>query len=179
MAELIDGKKISQDLKDEVKAQVAELKANGVEVTLAVILVGNDPASTVYVGNKKKACEYTGINSKSFAHSFDPYGERLGPWADERDGEFLSEIQEEFGVGSMTSVSITANGKGSIVMDGMTLPSANYKAKFFAGNAMVLTAVPEAGSVFGGWTGCEPVAGTPETCVATVAEGLSITASFK
>lgn len=66
MAELIDGKKISQDLKDEVKAQVAELKGKGVEVTLAVILVGNDPASTVYVGNKKKACEYTGINSKSF-----------------------------------------------------------------------------------------------------------------
>ena len=66
MAELIDGKKISQDLKDEVKAQVAELKSKGVEVTLAVILVGNDPASTVYVGNKKKACEYTGINSKSF-----------------------------------------------------------------------------------------------------------------
>ena len=66
MAELIDGKKISQDLKDEVKAQVAELKANGVEVTLAVILVGNDPASTVYVGNKKKACEYTGIKSLSY-----------------------------------------------------------------------------------------------------------------
>ncbi|MCR4846447.1 MAG: bifunctional methylenetetrahydrofolate dehydrogenase/methenyltetrahydrofolate cyclohydrolase FolD [Eubacterium sp.] len=66
MAELIDGKKISQDLKDEVKAQVSELKAKGVEVTLAVILVGNDPASTVYVGNKKKACEYTGINSRSY-----------------------------------------------------------------------------------------------------------------
>ena len=64
MAELIDGKKISQDLKDEVKAQVSELKAKGVEVALAVILVGNDPASTVYVGNKKKACEYTGIRSK-------------------------------------------------------------------------------------------------------------------
>ena len=66
MAELIDGKKISQDLKDEVKAQVSELKAKGVEVTLAVILVGNDPASTVYVGNKNKACEYTGINSRSY-----------------------------------------------------------------------------------------------------------------
>ena len=66
MAELIDGKKISQDLKDEVKEKVAELKAKGIEVTLAVILVGNDPASTVYVGNKKKACEYTGINSRSF-----------------------------------------------------------------------------------------------------------------
>ena len=66
MAEIIDGKKISQDLKDEVKEKVAELKAKGIEVTLAVILVGNDPASTVYVGNKKKACEYTGINSRSF-----------------------------------------------------------------------------------------------------------------
>ncbi len=114
-----------------------------------------------------------------YNHSFDPYGERLGPWAEERDGKFLSEIQEEFGVGSMTSVSITANGKGSIVMDGMTLPSANYKAKFFAGNGMVLTAIPEAGAIFGGWTGCEPVAGVPEMCVATVAEGLSITATFK
>ena len=66
MAEIIDGKKISQQLKDEVKEKVAELKEKGIEVTLAVILVGNDPASTVYVGNKKKACEYTGINSKSF-----------------------------------------------------------------------------------------------------------------
>ncbi|MBP3808520.1 MAG: bifunctional methylenetetrahydrofolate dehydrogenase/methenyltetrahydrofolate cyclohydrolase FolD [Eubacterium sp.] len=66
MAQLIDGKKISQDLKDEVKAQVSELKAKGVEVALAVILVGNDPASTVYVGNKKKACEYTGIRSESY-----------------------------------------------------------------------------------------------------------------
>ena len=66
MAELIDGKKISQDLKDEVKAQVSELKEKGVEVALAVILVGNDPASTVYVGNKKKACEYTGIRSESY-----------------------------------------------------------------------------------------------------------------
>ena len=79
----------------------------------------------------------------------------------------------------MTSVSITANGKGSIVMDGMTLPNASYKGKFFTGNAMVLTAIPEAGSVFGGWTGCEPVEGAPEMCVATVAEGLSITATFK
>jgi hypothetical protein len=115
----------------------------------------------------------------TYPHGFDANGERLGPWAEERDGKFLSEIQEEFGVGSMTSVLITANGKGSIVMDGMTLPSANYKAKFFAGNAMVLTAIPAAGAVFGGWTGCEPMAGAPESCIATVAEGLSITATFK
>ena len=50
MAELIDGKKISSELKDEVKENVAALKAKGIDVTLAVILVGNDPASTVYVG---------------------------------------------------------------------------------------------------------------------------------
>ena len=67
MAELIDGQKISQDLKDEVKDKVASLKEHhGIDVTLAVILVGNDPASTVYVGYKKKACEYTGILSKSY-----------------------------------------------------------------------------------------------------------------
>ena len=110
---------------------------------------------------------------------FDKEGKDLTTWAQSRDSEFLSEIQEEFGVGSMTSVSITASGNGSIVMDGMTLPSANYKAKFFAGNAMVLTAIPAAGAVFGGWTGCEPMAGAPESCIATVAEGLSITATFK
>ena len=66
MAEIIDGKKISQDIKDEVKEQVAKLKEEGVTVTLAVILVGNDPASGVYVNNKKKACEYTGIRSLSY-----------------------------------------------------------------------------------------------------------------
>ena len=66
MAEIIDGKKISQDIKDEVKEQVAKLNEEGVTVTLAVILVGKDPASSVYVNNKKKACEYTGIRSLSY-----------------------------------------------------------------------------------------------------------------
>lgn len=66
MAELIDGKKISQDIKDEVKEKVAKLGEEGIEVSLAVILVGNDPASSVYVNNKKKACEYTGIKSLSY-----------------------------------------------------------------------------------------------------------------
>lgn len=66
MYQLIDGKKISQDIRDEVKERVALLNKEGKEVTLAVIQVGNDPASSVYVGNKKKACAYTGICSKSF-----------------------------------------------------------------------------------------------------------------
>ena len=61
---IIDGKKISTEIKDELKGQVAKLKAEGVEVTLAVVKVGEDPASAVYVRNKEKACEYIGINSK-------------------------------------------------------------------------------------------------------------------
>lgn len=63
---MIDGKKISGEIKNELKEKVAQLKEKGVEVTLAVIQVGNDPASTVYVGNKKKACAYIGINSLAY-----------------------------------------------------------------------------------------------------------------
>lgn len=66
MAQIIDGKKISSQIKDELKEKVAELKASGKEICLAVIQVGNDPASSVYVGNKKKACEYIGIKSLAY-----------------------------------------------------------------------------------------------------------------
>ena len=66
MANLIDGKRISQEIKDELKAETARLKQQGIEGCLAVIQVGNDPASSVYVRNKKRACEYIGIASKSF-----------------------------------------------------------------------------------------------------------------
>ena len=66
MAMLIDGKKISAEIKEEVKQKTAALAAQGITVTLAVIQVGNDPASTVYVGNKKKACEYVGFRSLSY-----------------------------------------------------------------------------------------------------------------
>lgn len=66
MAEIIDGKKISQEIKDELKEKVQCMKADGEEVTLAVVLVGEDPASCVYVRNKKRACEYIGIRSLSF-----------------------------------------------------------------------------------------------------------------
>lgn len=54
MAQIIDGKKISQDIKDELKEKVTALKDTGTEVALAVIQVGNDPASSVYVRNKKR-----------------------------------------------------------------------------------------------------------------------------
>lgn len=65
-ARIINGKDISLQVKDELKEKVSLLKSQGVTVKLAVIQIGNDTASTVYVGNKKKACEYVGIQSISY-----------------------------------------------------------------------------------------------------------------
>ena len=63
---LIDGKKISNEIKEELKEKVIKLRSEGKEITLAVVLVGSDPASKIYVKNKEKACEYVGINSKTY-----------------------------------------------------------------------------------------------------------------
>ena len=63
---IIDGKAVSAAVKDEVKNEVEQLKKSGSVPCLAVVLVGNDPASKVYVGNKKKACEYCGIKSLEY-----------------------------------------------------------------------------------------------------------------
>ncbi|MBO6162501.1 MAG: bifunctional methylenetetrahydrofolate dehydrogenase/methenyltetrahydrofolate cyclohydrolase FolD [Eubacterium sp.] len=87
MAEIIDGKKISQEIKDEVKNKVEHLKEDGIEVTLAVILVGNDPASGVYVNNKKKACEYTGMRSVSYELAEDTKEEELLQLIDELNAD--------------------------------------------------------------------------------------------
>lgn len=67
MSNLIDGKAVSAAVKERVKNEVAALKDQGVSAALAVIIVGSDPASRVYVNNKKKACEMTGIKSVEYA----------------------------------------------------------------------------------------------------------------
>ena len=64
MAKLIDGKAVSQKVKDEVRA---EIERDGLKVGLAVVIVGNNQASRVYVNNKKKACEVCGIQSYEYA----------------------------------------------------------------------------------------------------------------
>lgn len=66
MAKLIDGKTISKQIKDELKEEAAKLKEQGITACLAVIQVGKDPASCVYVNNKKKACAYVGIESRAY-----------------------------------------------------------------------------------------------------------------
>ena len=66
MAQIIDGKLISAQIKDELKEEVQKIKEMGGNICLAVVQVGDDPASSVYVNNKKKACAYIGIESRAF-----------------------------------------------------------------------------------------------------------------
>ena len=87
MAEIIDGKKISQEIKDELKEKVAAMHAQGQEVTLAVVLVGQDPASCVYVRNKKRACEYIGIRSLSYELAEDTSEEEVLALIDKLNGD--------------------------------------------------------------------------------------------
>ena len=65
--QILDGKRVSQKVKDELRIKVESLKEKGVNAGLAVVIVGDDPASRVYVNNKKKACEYCGIYSEEYA----------------------------------------------------------------------------------------------------------------
>ena len=67
MYKIIDGKLMSSQIKEELKQEVLLLKENGIKVCLAVIIVGDDPASRVYVSNKEKDCAELGIESREFA----------------------------------------------------------------------------------------------------------------
>lgn len=86
MTMMIDGKAISARIKDELRDETAALRAHGREVTLAVVLVGSDPASCVYVKNKKKACEYTGIRSLSYELAEETTEEELLALVEELNG---------------------------------------------------------------------------------------------
>ncbi len=87
MAVRIDGKKISQQIKDELKEKVSALRQEGKEGALAVIQVGADPASSVYVRNKKNACAYIGIGSLSYELKEDTSEEGLLRLVEELNGK--------------------------------------------------------------------------------------------
>ena len=74
---LIDGKAVSLKIKNEIREKTALLKEKGVVPTLAVIIVGDDPASRVYVNNKRKACEYIGFNSVEYVLDSDASQDEL------------------------------------------------------------------------------------------------------
>ncbi len=67
MAKILSGKTVSDRIKEELKLEAAAQRARGIQQGLAVIIVGDDPASRVYVNNKKKACADLGIHSEEYA----------------------------------------------------------------------------------------------------------------
>ncbi|MBP5618747.1 MAG: bifunctional 5,10-methylene-tetrahydrofolate dehydrogenase/5,10-methylene-tetrahydrofolate cyclohydrolase, partial [Clostridia bacterium] len=77
MAQILDGKAVSAAVREEIALEVAELKRQGVTPGLAVILVGDDPASRVYVNNKRKACLALGMLSEEYALAADTTQEEL------------------------------------------------------------------------------------------------------
>lgn len=84
--QIIDGKAISAKTKDQLREEVSALKRRGISVGLAVIIVGDDPASRVYVNNKKKACEQLGIYSEEYALPADTEMDALLGLIDELNG---------------------------------------------------------------------------------------------
>ena len=105
---------------------------------------------------------------------FSRTGSCLKQWANERDPKVLQEYQEEFGLSGTVSVSIKANGNGAVLMEGMTLPSKDFKGKFFGGVKMELKAVPAEGATFTGWS--DGVNDNPRMVESK--DGASFTANF-
>ncbi|OWV25728.1 spore coat protein CotH [Fibrobacter sp. UWB1] len=131
--------------------------------------------ATIPESEKNRDVEKFKQDEMYYPDGFDWKGSHLKSWASERDAKVISEYKSEFKLGEMVNVTISANGNGSILMDGMKLPSTSYKGRFFAGNTMELTAMPAAGAVFAGWS--DGVADLTRTV--TIADGLSIQANFK
>lgn len=86
MASIIDGKALSQKVKEEVKKEVSQLSEKGIQTGLAVVIVGDDSASKVYVANKKKACAECGILSEEYALPAETTKEELLQLVDELNG---------------------------------------------------------------------------------------------
>lgn len=75
---IIDGKKISEEILEEVRLEVQSIKEkHGTVPGLAVIIVGDDPASKIYVNNKKRACSRVGVYSREYSLPEDTTQERL------------------------------------------------------------------------------------------------------
>ena len=133
---------------------------------------------TIPESEKNRDVEKFKQDEMYYPDGFDWKGSHLKSWASERDAKVLSEYKSEFKLSDMVNVTISASGAGSVLMEGMKLPSSSYKGKFFSGMQMMLTAVPDGGSILQGWSGCTPVEGT-DMCLATLDGDMTISATFK
>jgi len=87
MSKIIDGKEVSAQVKEKIRLEVENLKNKSIEIGLAVVIVGDNPASRVYVNAKKKACELVGINSFEYALSAETTQDELIKLVDELNGD--------------------------------------------------------------------------------------------
>ena len=125
-----------------LKEKVAKYKEQGIEITLAVVKVGNDPASAVYVRNKEKACEYVGINSKTLALPEETTEEELLALVEKLNAEVGSDVtfdkvllvggeQTKVGApyveGASVKGTVTKNGKSPKVVVFKYKAKANYR----------------------------------------------------
>lgn len=112
----------------------------------------------------------------SCSEGFSKTGSCLKSWASSRDSKVIQEYEEEFGLSGTASVTISASGKGTVLMEGAALPNGatTYKGKFFIGNPILLTASPAEGASFIGWS--DGVIDNPR--LVEPKEGATITATF-
>lgn len=109
-------------------------------------------------------------------NNIDRDGSKLKSYANNRTQTVKQEYQQEFGLnGNEVTVTISSSGNGVVYLEGMPLPSNNYRGGFFSGNPLKLTAVPDAGRVFTGWSD----GATENPHLVTPTEGMSISANFK
>ncbi|MCQ2092384.1 MAG: CotH kinase family protein [Fibrobacter sp.] len=107
--------------------------------------------------------------------SFSKDGQVFKDWAEGRDQDIYKEYQDEFGLSGMVSVTIAAEGSGSVFVEGASLPKSKFAGKFFAGNSIKLEAVAEMGFEFDGWSDGEK----SEVRIVSPTDGATYTAKFK
>ncbi|MCQ2090949.1 MAG: CotH kinase family protein [Fibrobacter sp.] len=109
-------------------------------------------------------------------NNVDRTGANLKNYANSRTQTVKQEYQQEFGLnGSEIQVTIAANGNGTVYLEGMPLPTANYRGQFFAGNSMLLEAVPASGAMFSSWSD----GSTENPRIVQINGATTITAQFK
>ncbi|SHL76408.1 CotH kinase family protein [Fibrobacter sp. UWH4] len=107
--------------------------------------------------------------------TWDPSGSTLIAYARNRSETVRQEMADRFDLQNEVNVTIAASGNGTIKVDGMKLPSANYQGKFFAGMQMQLEALPAAGRIFSGWSD----GSTENPRLVEITDNMNITAQFK
>lgn len=112
---------------------------------------------------------------KYYPGGFSKDGKVLVEWAESRDEKIYDEFEKEFGLSGTVSVTISANGKGSVEIEGRKISGSTYKGKFFAGNGIMLEAKAGDGAIFTNWSD----GSTDNPRLVEVSDGASFTANFK